>query len=497
MNICIFGAGNYGYEAFKLISGRVDSGRIFFCDNYTKEKISLNGIRIVKFDELKEKAASEDIAVVIAVAQYQAIYEQCTKARLKVYGIYDNCKGSIIPYAQVQLHRDKKRTESSFLIKYSRYLILKNIYRTHYKKSCLILYITEPFVTNNKMYTHTNQPLAKVIAKVFHDRGYNVDVARFDTKRNINMSKYDVVFGFGHQFDNALKISGETSLKTIAFLTGASIYYSNLAELNRVKAFEERNHTRLKLRRQCNLWGGLTDLNLLQNAAVAVCIGNQWTCKTNENMFRLLYKITATGFTNVKLKNIQRNIQHAKKNFLWFAGRGALHKGLDLCIEAFRKLPDLDLYIAGTLDDDFYEFYKEDLGAENIHFLGFIQVNSYQYECLCAKCLFSILPSCSEGSASSVLTNMFSGMIPVVTEQAGVDIGDFGFQIEDIEVDAIVNLVRKLSMLSNDELKEREQKAYKWAVRNHTLQSFETELNHILGQVLIGTDGENHINTVQ
>ena len=51
-------------------------------------------------------------------------------------------------------------------------------------------------------------------------------------------------------------------------------------------------------------------------------------------------------------------------------------------------------------------------------------------------------------------------------------------------MDAIVNLVRKLSMLSNDELKEREKKAYKCAVRNHTLQSFETKLNHILGQVL-------------
>lgn len=484
MKICIFGAGNYGYEAFKLISSKVEDGRIFFCDNFSKEKVSINGIKIVKFDELKEISRREKIGVIIAAAQYKGIYEQCTENEIKVYGIYDIHNNSVVTYAEADSKVHKKCVGNNLILKYTQYILLKNIYKTRFHKRCLILYIVEPFLIRNEAYTHTNQPLVKVIAKVFHDKKYNVDVARYDTKLRIDMNKYDVVFGFGHQFDNALAISRETSLIAVAFLTGASVYYSNLAELKRLNDFERRNKVCLKLRRQCDFRGGLVNLNLLQSAKAAICVGNDWTCKTFENVFSHIYKITATGFTNVKLKNIHRNIEYAKRNYLWFAGSGSLHKGLDLCIEAFRKTPELDLCIAGTLDDDFYDFYKEDFKAENIHYIGFVQVSSARYEYLCAKCLFSILPSCSEASASSVLTNMFSGMIPVVTVQTGIDIRDFGFQIEDIRVDSIVNLVKGLSMLSNDELEKRERKAYRWAAGHHTLKSFENDLKNILEVVL-------------
>lgn len=79
---------------------------------------------------------------------------------------------------------------------------------------------------------------------------------------------------------------------------------------------------------------------------------------------------------------------------------------------------------------------------------------------------------------------MFSGMIPVVTEQSGVDIGDFGFKIEDEKVGFIVNLIKKLILLSNDELQWREKEAYKYAMKNHTLKKFNKDLYGILSRIL-------------
>jgi hypothetical protein len=116
------------------------------------------------------------------------------------------------------------------------YIFLKNIYHTHDSKRCLILYIIGPFF--EKSNTHTNQQIAIAIAQTFHNKGYKVDVVQYNSKLKLDFDKYDVVFGFGKQFDDFLaddrRHPYESKIRTIALLTGASPYYSNLAELNRL-----------------------------------------------------------------------------------------------------------------------------------------------------------------------------------------------------------------------------------------------------------------------
>lgn len=363
------------------------------------------------------------------------------------------------------------------------FLIFRNVYHTHYSKSVLILYIAEPFF--NRTDTHTHQQMSIEIAKVFKNKGYNVDVAQYTIKRKINFTKYDVVFGFGAQFNKLLKeTSDDSKIKTIALLTGASEYYTNLAELRRLAYFKKRNGTALMLRRQAHESDGLMDLAALQNVTAAICTGNAWSVSTWKDMINSIYQITATGFDSVKLSDINRDVNNAKKNFLWFSGAGMLHKGLDLCIEAFRGNTDLHLYIAGAKDSDFYEFYKEDFESENIHYCGFINVKSEKYRELCEKCLFCIFPSCSEGGATSVLTTMFSGMIPIVTETASVDIEDWGILIRCLEIDYLVALIREVSGMNNEDLKIREEKAYRYAMENHSIDKFGTDFNKIIDMIL-------------
>ncbi len=367
-------------------------------------------------------------------------------------------------------------------------IIMKNIFHTQYNKKCLILYIITPFFYQSD--THTNQQMAIEIAKTFQNKGYNVDVAQYNTKRKINFQKYDLVFGFGEQFDKLLindlgKTNGYKP-QTIAILTGASPYYSNVAELNRLAYFKERNNATLMLRRQVHESAGLMNLEALQKVTAAICTGNLWTVNTWKYMVNNIYHITSTGFDIVKLPDIDRNLEIAKKNFLWFSGAGMLHKGLDLCIEAFRENADLNLYIAGTKDSDFYEFYEEDFKRENIHYCGFINVESEEYKELCENCMFCIFPSCSEGMATSVLTTMFSGMIPVVTKEAGVDIQDWGIKIEEIDVGYLTELIKHISEMEDDDLEIREEKAYQYAMANHTIDKFCIDLSDILDSVLCG-----------
>ena len=50
---------------------------------------------------------------------------------------------------------------------------------------------------------------------------------------------------------------------------------------------------------------------------------------------------------------------------------------------------------------------------------------------------------------------MRRGVIPVITRESGVDIGEFGFQIEDISVNAIRNLAIQLARLPREQLTQR------------------------------------------
>lgn len=370
--------------------------------------------------------------------------------------------------------------------RFSQYLILHNIYNTHYRKKCIILYIVNPFF--NSVKTHTNQQIAIVIAQILRNKGYNIDVVQYNTKRKLDLKKYDLVFGFGEQFDRFLveneEYIREAKIITIGLLTGASPYYSNIAELSRLYYFKERNGEKLKLQRQVQSKDGLMNLQALQNLLTAICTGNDWTVQTWGKMIDKVYKITATGFETVKLQDINRDISKAKKNFLWFSGAGMLHKGLDLCIEAFRINPELHLYIAGVMDLDFKKFYKKDFENDNIHYCGFVDTGSNEYKQLCEKCLFSILPSCSEGVATSVLTTMFSGMIPVVTKEAGVDILEWGVEIEKASVEYIAELIKKLSLMPDGVLKCRETKAYRYAMENHTIEKFSNDFSKIVDTII-------------
>lgn len=361
-----------------------------------------------------------------------------------------------------------------------RHGVIKNVEHTKYKNHMLMSYITNPFRSEYMNPQHVNIEQSIIIAKAFSKRGYNVDVIDFNNESLIDLKKYDIVFGFGNNFDRAAK---EKGIYTIAYLTGANPYWSNLAELKRLRSFEERTGKKIRLRRQAH---NLLDMEAGIETNAAICTGNGWTKSTFEIVYPTIQLINNQGLGRNVYQKINRDINGARKRICYFAGSGNLHKGLDLVLEAMQKLEGYELYIAGGMDDDFCQVYGDILAQENIHLLGKINVESEAYLDMCTQCLFSILPSCSEGQASSITTCMYSGLIPIVSLFCGIDIeeGVNGFLLEALTADAIVRAVEKVSDLENSKLEEISGNAWQHAMRFHSLEGFEKRFNEILEQLL-------------
>lgn len=119
---------------------------------------------------------------------------------------------------------------------------------------------------------------------------------------------------------------------------------------------------------------------------------------------------------------------HATKDphcFLFFGSDGMIHKGLDLLLELFaEELYDCTLFVCGRYENekDFLEEYNKELfQTNNIIPVGFVDISTDKYKEISSRCAYSLLPSCAEACAGSVLTNMSSGIIPIVSKECGFD----------------------------------------------------------------------------
>ena len=159
-------------------------------------------------------------------------------------------------------------------------------------------------------------------------------------------------------------------------------------------------------------------------------------------------------------------------------------KGLDILIEVFKDLPELELFVCAPNEDDFDEFYKETLNnSKNIHSIGFILVAEKKFNKLTEECGYVILPSCSEGIATSVVSCMRKGLIPITTYETGVDLKDFGFLIEDLDIDKLKNQLKEISNIPKEDFLKKILKTY-FESFNYTQEKFSEMFEKSLIEVI-------------
>jgi hypothetical protein len=352
-----------------------------------------------------------------------------------------------------------------------------NLFNENHEKRVLISYIVYPFKKKHN-FSHSNSVESLEIAKIFNKLGYIVDVYNYTYSKKINFENYDVVFGIGKLFENAVQFKHKKII-FIYYATGAYFCFQNRAELERLQMLYERKNILLKPKRFVK--NSMFKSSHLTDSIIV--IGNNWTISTYESSKSPKFKVPQSVYdvkwkTEVRQKNVINN-----KNFLWFGSSGLVHKGLDLTLEVFKNLEDFNLYICGPKEDDFFDTYKDELSLSNIHYLGFLDINSRKFKDVIDKCNFSIFPSCSEGGCGSLLQTMSFGLIPIATIETGVDFIEYGYVITK-DVEEIKQNILQISKINQNKLTELSNGNSRFIEKNHSINNFKIKIKENLEKIL-------------
>lgn len=107
-----------------------------------------------------------------------------------------------------------------------------------------------------------------------------------------------------------------------------------------------------------------------------------------------------------------------EEEYFLFAGRVEALKGIDIAIRAFEKLPDENLYIAGSgpmLEE--MEAYVEEHHMENVKFLGYLQKEEMTEKFYHAKAVI-MTSQCYEAFAMTI-AEAYSYGVPVIAGRVG------------------------------------------------------------------------------
>jgi hypothetical protein len=338
--------------------------------------------------------------------------------------------------------------------------VIYNIYKTNYDKNAILFYMIDPF-TKGIATSHTNYWEIVEITKILKRYNYNVTII----DRNIRISQFKKIDNVDLFIGNASGGGGARYLDLINFYnpkikvlytTGEYAPYRNKKNQYRYDYLFERHGVKLARHRHVEQ---LPIDDFVNNSDVIFGIGSISALSSYKKDEKNIYQILPS--TNSELSFI--NHKFINKSFLYFGGNGSIHKGLDLCLDIFLK-SELTLHICTSkYEKDFWDFYEPKIkNKKNIIFHGFVDIETEKFRNISKECSFGLLPSCSEGIATSISACMRTGLIPVITKDVGYDdIEDYGFLIENIEINSFKNRLEEISTISNIQLEDLSHKSFK------------------------------------
>lgn len=332
-----------------------------------------------------------------------------------------------------------------------------------------ISYITWPFlegVDSPKMRGHTNAYEVIVMAQAFLDLGFRVEVCDYDDEFYRPPEDCKVAVDL---HGNLERWELPQDCKKILHATGAHWLFMNHAELSRLISLRQRHGVALNPQRHVKPSRGV------EVADQVVVLGNEFTRGT--------FLFGGKPVTRIPISSAYefawpegRDFEKAKKKFLWVGSYGMVHKGLDLALDAFAGMPELELTVCGRPEKeaDFYRLYEKHLKrTPNIKLHGWLDMGSADFLEIARTHAAVIYPSSAEGGAGSVIHCMHAGLLPICTMEASIDLGDFGVHVETASVEAVQKACRAVAEMSAGEVENRSRGAYEHVRREHTRDKFE------------------------
>lgn len=326
----------------------------------------------------------------------------------------------------------------------------------------LLYYKTEPFTNQRALnsYNHTNLWEITEMVAIMNHFGFAVDVVDRSADNFSPENIYHLYIGLGS--GNSGKHFAEYAQKLpdaikILYATGTDPTKREGLGLQVYEMFHKRTGIYAAPMRIFDK----ADFNEFINYTDYIfCIGEK-------NVFSYMsYKkygkpvLSITPGTSPDIQFSPAWLKSRKRNqFLCFAGNGFIHKGVDVILEAFLCMPELNLIICGPDSEKaFFDAYgKKIVDSPNIRYEGFVKIGGEKFEEICSKCSFTILYSSSEGAATSVATTMRAGLVPIINPESSINVDDFGFLMTNKEdrIEDILVTVRKASTMTDKEYVQR------------------------------------------
>lgn len=327
----------------------------------------------------------------------------------------------------------------------------------------------------------TNQYLAmETIARSLNKMGYTVDIVNWDNPSWTPTKHYDLFIGLGDI--NFKHISDHLSADTtrIYYATGAPWRENNIREAERFFRLAQRTGYLLPPDRA----NPNNEDDAYRLADGIICLGNQRAANAF-SMYPLVCNIDFLAAPSDWEGWQSKDYDQGRKHFLFFSGRGNVHKGLDLLLEAFAKTGDLHLHICQHPEPDFYRVYRTYLTSlPNIHVHGFTKMRSPEFEELARSCDWVIMPTCAEGQPGSTLECMAHGLIPILSIAANMDLENWGIRLPDCEVDTIRTIVEEISQMPVEEVQQRTARVVANTRQHYSVEMYETRFAQAVSQIV-------------
>ena len=357
-------------------------------------------------------------------------------------------------------------------------------------KKALMSYLPEPLreeLAGEDTIHFSNAGIARSWAKSLNQLGYSVDVISWDDREFKPKAHYDLFVGHGGVNYQRIHSLLPTNTPAIYFSTGSYWKFHNKQESLRHTNFFIRHGVNLPPDREITF----SEEYANTHCNGIICLGNK-LCADTYSKFDNVHNLDIGCYPVDGYK--KRTLEHVAEtrfNFLFLAGGGNIHKGLDLVLDQFRNLPDYHLYIVTLLDKEFETTYADVLSMPNVHNLGFLNMRSPEYNAVMQKCCFLVFPSCSEGSPGSVVESMAQGIIPIVSLESHIDVEGFGFMLPNVQPELIEKTLVKAAQLPLSRLQKMSELARKTAVGRHSPEQFEANLKKAILSILAATKIEH------
>ncbi len=364
--------------------------------------------------------------------------------------------------------------------------ILRDPFRSGFGRRALLCGLDRPFRKGVHL-KHNNLTEALEMARALHELGYAVDVINHDSPLPVDYSAYEVLFGAGLAMERAVLQDAFPRLRTILYLCGAYVPLSNRSSLARVDDLYRRRCVWLPQSARLGDpgWG------LERVVDGLIVLGNRVTADPYRAVTpRPVHELPLFFLPVVDPEPVlaARDLPRARAHFVWFAGTGLVHKGLDLALEAFARHPDLHLHVYGAIQNEpafVAAFQRELRGTPNVHVEGFLGLDTPAFRQALLASAFMISPSCAEACNSSVLNICGNGgHVPLLTRANGIDLEDFGVPIQDTTVAAVEAALAQAAALSDAELDRRLRATAAYMAREHSLERYRQRLKDAVQAIL-------------